>query len=148
MGKQDFLMRVRDLVLDVTRARFEGSAHAKLMRAHGYADGYMRALLDAGLVDKGALLTVVGEARRAVVDAGLIAFVRGGLQNEKERGRRRATSLVSSEATAQRIESTRTPLVLAPCGACSRHHVTASELVPLLTWCAQNPVWFCMSKIS
>ena len=33
---------------DVTRARFAGGAYAKLARAHGYADGYMRALLDAG----------------------------------------------------------------------------------------------------
>lgn len=69
MGKQDLLDRVRELVADVTRARFEGSAYAKLMRAHGYADGYMRALLDAGLVERDALLVAVGDARRGVVES-------------------------------------------------------------------------------
>jgi hypothetical protein len=67
MGRQELLDRVRALVAEVTRARFEGGAYAKLSRAHGYADGYMRALLDAGLVDRDALLEVVGEARREAV---------------------------------------------------------------------------------
>ncbi len=68
MGKSELLDRVRALVADVTRARFEGSAYAKLMRAHGYADGYMRALMDAGLVERDVLLRAVGDARRDVVD--------------------------------------------------------------------------------
>jgi hypothetical protein len=68
MGKNDLLDRVKALVADVTRARFEGSAYAKLMRAHGYADGYMRALLDAELVDRESLLRAVGDARRDVVE--------------------------------------------------------------------------------
>jgi hypothetical protein len=69
MGRQELLDRVRALVAEVTRARFEGGAYAKLSRAHGYADGYMRALLDAGIVDRDALLEVVGEARREAVAA-------------------------------------------------------------------------------
>lgn len=68
MSKDELLGRVRELVADVTRARFEGSAYAKLSRAHGYADGYMRALLDAGLVDRDALLGTIGDARRGVVE--------------------------------------------------------------------------------
>lgn len=71
MGKSELLDRVRALVADVTRARFEGSAYAKLMRAHGYADGYMRALIDAGLVDRASLLQAVGDARRDVVETAL-----------------------------------------------------------------------------
>jgi hypothetical protein len=71
MSKQELLDRVRELVADVTRARFDGGAYAKLMRAHGYADGYMRALLDAKLVDRELLLDAVVDARRAVVDAEL-----------------------------------------------------------------------------
>lgn len=67
MTKLELLSTVRTLVADVTRARFEGGAYAKLMRAHGYADGYMRALLDAGLVDRTELLRVVGNARIDVV---------------------------------------------------------------------------------
>ena len=44
-----------------------------MMRAHGYADGYMRALLDAGLVDRNEMLKVVGSARSDVVSAELEA---------------------------------------------------------------------------
>lgn len=65
---EQLLDNLRELLRDVLKARFEGTAYAKLMRAHGYADGYMRALLDAGLVDKDVLLEVVGEERRRFVD--------------------------------------------------------------------------------
>lgn len=68
MGKSELVERVKTLVADVTRARFEGGAHAKLMRAHGYADGYMRALMDAGLVDRDALVRAVGDARRVFME--------------------------------------------------------------------------------
>lgn len=67
MTKSKLLERVRELVADVTRARFAGGAYAKLARAHGYADGYMRALLDAGLVDRVALIEACGEERGRVV---------------------------------------------------------------------------------
>ena len=69
MSEQELLDRVRALVADVTRARFEGAQYAKLARAHGYADGFMRALLDAGLVKRAALLETIGDARRGVVEA-------------------------------------------------------------------------------
>ena len=68
MSKEELLERVRELVRQVTVARFEGGAYAKLARAHGYADGYMRALLDAGLVDRDVLLQAVSDARRDVVE--------------------------------------------------------------------------------
>ena len=73
MTKAEMLDQVRALVADVTRARFEGGAYARLARAHGYADGYMRALLDAGLVSKAELLDAVGEGRREVVGAAELA---------------------------------------------------------------------------
>jgi hypothetical protein len=69
MSKQQLLARIAELVRQVTIARFEGGAYAKLARAHGYADGYMRALMDAGLVERDALLGVVGQARQDVVDS-------------------------------------------------------------------------------
>jgi hypothetical protein len=69
MSKEELLERVCELVRQVTEARFEGAAYAKLARAHGYADGYMRALMDAELVDKDALLKAVGRARQEVLDA-------------------------------------------------------------------------------
>ncbi len=69
MNKSALLARVRSLVADVTRARFAGGAYAKMMRAHGYADGYMAALLDAGLVERAEMLRIVGSARADVVAA-------------------------------------------------------------------------------
>ena len=67
MKKLALLDRVRALVADVTRVRFEGAAYAKLARAHGYADGYMRALLDAGLVEQAELLRTIGSEKERVV---------------------------------------------------------------------------------
>lgn len=67
MNKSQLLARVRSLVADVTRARFAGGAYAKMMRAHGYADGYMAALLDAGLVERTEVIRAVGNARAEVV---------------------------------------------------------------------------------
>jgi hypothetical protein len=64
MSKQELLDRICELVRQVTVARFEGALYAKLARAHGYADGYMRALMDAGIVDRDELLAMVGQARR------------------------------------------------------------------------------------
>lgn len=65
--KTALLDRVRALVADVTRVRFEGARYDKLARAHGYADGYMRALLDAGLVEQTELLRAIGSEREKVV---------------------------------------------------------------------------------
>ena len=67
MSKEELLARVCRLVQEVTEARFEGALHAKLARAHGYADGYMRALIDAELLDRRELLAAVSETRRAVI---------------------------------------------------------------------------------
>jgi hypothetical protein len=67
MERDQLLDTLRDLLQSVLRARFEGTAYAKLSRAHGYADGYMRALLDAGLVDKDSLLEVVCDERKRFV---------------------------------------------------------------------------------
>ena len=67
MNKLALLDRAKALVADVTRVRFEGVAYAKFARAHGYADGYMRALLDAGLVDQRELLRAIGEERQRVI---------------------------------------------------------------------------------
>ena len=67
MSKKQLIETVRSLIADVTRARFGGGPYAKLARAHGYADGYMRALLDAGLVDRSELIIAVGSERERVV---------------------------------------------------------------------------------
>ncbi|HJK94917.1 MAG TPA: hypothetical protein RMH85_14655 [Polyangiaceae bacterium LLY-WYZ-15_(1-7)] len=68
MNQDELFETLRALLRDVLKARFDGAAYAKLARAHGYADGYMRALLDAGLVDRNELLDLVGNERRRFVD--------------------------------------------------------------------------------
>jgi hypothetical protein len=64
MNKDELKKTVGQLLDEVQKARFEGAAYARLSRAHGYADGYMRALMDAGIVDKRELLALVGQTRR------------------------------------------------------------------------------------
>jgi hypothetical protein len=68
MQRDQLLGVLKGLLKDVLKARFDGVAYAKLMRAHGYADGYMRALMDAKLVDKDELLRLVGDERRRFVE--------------------------------------------------------------------------------
>jgi len=63
MAREELMVVVRDLVKDSMQVRFEGAAYAKQTRVHGYADGYMKALLDAGLVDRKDLLKLVTEER-------------------------------------------------------------------------------------
>jgi|GEM_PF-684244 len=69
MRKDELMGVLGGLLKDVLKARFAGTERAKLARAHGYADGYMRALLDAGLVDQKALLRVVSESNTAYLAA-------------------------------------------------------------------------------
>ncbi len=59
---------LRGMLRDMLQARFEGGRYADLARAHGHADGYMRALLDTGLVDQAELLQLVSRERRRFVD--------------------------------------------------------------------------------
>lgn len=65
-AKSEMLETLRTMLRDVFRLRQDGVAYARLARAHGYVDGYMRALLEANLVDKAELLAVVAEERVAV----------------------------------------------------------------------------------
>jgi hypothetical protein len=66
LNKAQLLDTLRGLLRDSFRLRYEGTAHAKLTQAQGYADGYMRMLLDSGLCTQAELLTLVGEVRRGV----------------------------------------------------------------------------------
>ncbi len=51
------------MLADVFTAKAAGEAYGRLARAHGYIDGYMRALLEIGLVTKAELLEVVNSER-------------------------------------------------------------------------------------
>jgi hypothetical protein len=59
----ELLSNLRGMVRDMLRLRSEGGAYAKLARAHGYVDGYMRVLLETGAADQKTLLALVAEER-------------------------------------------------------------------------------------
>lgn len=61
--KAEMLDNLRVMLRDVFRLRTEGVTYARLARAHGYVDGYMRVLLEAGIADKRELLAIVAEER-------------------------------------------------------------------------------------
>jgi hypothetical protein len=63
-SKNELLENLRGMVRDMLRLRSEGGAYAKLARAHGYVDGYMRVLLETGVADHKVLLALVAEERR------------------------------------------------------------------------------------
>jgi hypothetical protein len=60
------LEELRNMLHDVFRARAEGTRHPRMARAHGYVDGYMRALLECGIADKAELLRLVAEEREVI----------------------------------------------------------------------------------
>jgi hypothetical protein len=63
-SNHELLDNLRGLVRDMLRLRSEGAAYAKLARAQGFVDGYMRVLLEAGIADHKALLALVSDERR------------------------------------------------------------------------------------
>lgn len=64
--KAEVLSELRTMLADVFAAKAQGEAYGRLARAHGYVDGYMRALLDTGVAQKDELLEIVnGERERA-----------------------------------------------------------------------------------
>jgi len=62
-SKVEVLAELRSMLADVFRAKASGEAYGRLARAHGYVDGFMRALLDMGIVTKAELLEVVNAER-------------------------------------------------------------------------------------
>jgi hypothetical protein len=69
-SKTELLDNLRGMVRDMLKLRSEGGAYAKLARAHGYVDGYMRVLLESGLADQKTLLALVADERRKFDGAG------------------------------------------------------------------------------
>jgi hypothetical protein len=65
LSKPQMLDNLRVLLQDVFKLRREGAAYAKLSRAHGYVDGYMRSLLESGVATHQELLALVSGVRAA-----------------------------------------------------------------------------------
>jgi hypothetical protein len=63
MGYEELVGEVGRLLREAIDARYRGDLHASKVRAQAYADGYMRALGDAGLLSREELLQLVAEAR-------------------------------------------------------------------------------------
>jgi hypothetical protein len=64
--KQEIISELRTMLRDIFVAKSAGENYARLSRAHGYVDGYMRALLEVGLVEKEELLAIVATEREFV----------------------------------------------------------------------------------
>jgi hypothetical protein len=60
----DVLSGLETMLRDMLVASASGAAGARLARAHGYVDGYMRALLDLGAATRTELLEVVVSERQ------------------------------------------------------------------------------------
>ena len=61
--KAEVIAELRSMLADVFAAKEKGEAYGRLARAHGYVDGFMRALLEIGFVSKAELLEIVNEER-------------------------------------------------------------------------------------
>lgn len=68
--KAELLDTLRTLLREALTLRHEGAAHPKVTRTSALVDGYMRALLDAGLATQAELLTLVSEERTRVSGPG------------------------------------------------------------------------------
>jgi hypothetical protein len=64
--KDEMLDELKVMLRDVFVARASGASYPRLARAHGYVDGYMRALLESGHASKDELLEIVAAERTAV----------------------------------------------------------------------------------
>jgi hypothetical protein len=61
--RAEVLADLKTMLQDMLKASAGGAAGARLARAHGYVDGYMRALLDLGIATRSELLEVVAAER-------------------------------------------------------------------------------------
>jgi hypothetical protein len=65
-AKAEMMSELKRMLNDLFVARSDGASYQRLARAHGYVDGYMRALLDGGQATKAELLELVALQRSAV----------------------------------------------------------------------------------
>jgi hypothetical protein len=61
--RAEVLADLKTMLKDMLTASAAGAGGARLARAHGYVDGYMRALLDLGIATRSELLEVVAAER-------------------------------------------------------------------------------------
>ncbi len=64
--KAELLSQLQSMLRDVFTAAAAGTSQARIARAHGYVDGFMRALLDTGLAEHRELVALVAVERERV----------------------------------------------------------------------------------
>ncbi len=62
-SKAEVLKDLETMLRDVLTATDGGRSYARMARAHGYVDGFMRGLLDSGFASKEELLEIVARER-------------------------------------------------------------------------------------
>ncbi len=62
-SKTEVLRDLETMLKDVLTATGAGRSYARMARAHGYVDGFMRGLLDSGFATKEELLELVARER-------------------------------------------------------------------------------------
>ncbi len=65
-SKTDMLRELEAMLHEVFEARARGAEHTRIVRTHGYIDGFMKAMLDAGTVTRQELLEIVARQRGLV----------------------------------------------------------------------------------
>ncbi len=61
--KAELVSQLQTMLRDVFAAASAGTAYARIARAHGYVDGFMRALLDVGVMEQRELVELVAAER-------------------------------------------------------------------------------------
>ncbi len=64
--KSELFANLRSMLTETFRLRNEGASYANLSRSQGCVDGYMKALIDAGITTERELLALVIDQRRVV----------------------------------------------------------------------------------
>jgi len=64
--KAEMLNELKVMLYEALLAKANGAASPRLARAHGLVDGYMKALLHAGIASNQELLALVADARATV----------------------------------------------------------------------------------
>ena len=66
--KKKMITILRELLREVFSYQYNGVSYKKFARVHGYADGFMRALLELEVLSKEELLKIVIEERKRNFD--------------------------------------------------------------------------------
>lgn len=61
--KAEVIAELQNMLRDILSAASGGTSYARIARAHGYVDGYMRALLDLGVAEQKELVGIVAAER-------------------------------------------------------------------------------------